>query len=344
MQTERSSQESTADSRGDARVFSGARPTGRQHIGNYLGAIQNYVAMQDEADCFFCIVDYHALTTLEQTEKIARNTHDMVLDWLAAGIDPARSVIFAQSDVPELTELHMLLSMIVPLSWLTRAPTFKEQAEEHPENVNYGLLGYPVLMTADILLYKAGTVPVGEDQVPHLELAREIARRFNHRFGETFPVPQARLTNFPRVMGIDGTRKMSKSLDNHIELADTPEDLRTRVLSMVTDPQRRYRTDPGRPEVCNVYTLHTYYSTPDEQGEVYHRCTNALQGCVECKEWLARNLDAALAPFRARRETFAADPARVEQILGDGAARARAVARETLREVRERVGLRAAPR
>ncbi len=199
-------------------------------------------------------------------------------------------------------------------------------------------------MASDILLYKASTVPVGEDQLPHLELAREIARRFNHRFGETFPVPQARLTEFPRVMGIDGTHKMSKSLDNHIELADTPEDLRTRVLSMVTDPQRRYRTDPGRPEVCNVYTLHTYYSTPDEQADVYHRCTNALQGCVECKEWLSRNLDAALAPFRERREAFATDADRVEQILGDGAARARAVAAETLREVRERAGLRPTPR
>jgi tryptophanyl-tRNA synthetase len=343
MQTDQMAQEMIPTS-APPRVFSGARPTGRQHIGNYLGAIQNYVALQDEAECFFCIVDYHALTTFERTEKIAQNSRDMVLDWLAAGIDPARSVVFAQSDVPEITELHMLLSMIVPLSWLMRAPAFKEQSEEHPDNVNYGLLGYPVLMTGDILLYKASTVPVGEDQLPHLELAREIARRFNNRFGETFPVPQARLTNFPRVMGIDGTRKMSKSLDNHIELADTPEDLRTRVLSMVTDPQRRYRTDPGRPEVCNVYTLHTYYSPPDEQAEVYHRCTNALQGCVECKEWLSRNLDRALAPFRERRAAFAADPEHVEQILGDGAARARAVATETLREVRERVGLRPTPR
>lgn len=344
MQTDRVTQETTINPSARPRVFSGARPTGRQHIGNYLGAIQNYVVLQDDAECFFCIVDYHALTTLERTEKIAPNTRDMVLDWLAAGIDPSRSVIFAQSDVPEITELHMFLSMIVPLSWLTRAPTFKEQSEEHPDNINYGLLGYPVLMAGDILLYKASTVPVGEDQLPHLELAREIARRFNNRFGETFPVPQARLTDFPRVMGIDGTHKMSKSLDNHIELADTPEDLRTRVLSMVTDPQRRYRTDPGRPEVCNVYTLHTYYSTPDEQAEVYHRCTNALQGCVECKEWLSRNLDAALTPFRERRADFAADPERVEQILGDGASRARTVARETLREVRERVGLRATPR
>lgn len=344
MQTNQATQATTPGPDANARVFSGARPTGRQHIGNYLGAIQNYVAMQETAECFFCIVDYHALTTLEQTEKIARNTRDMVLDWLASGIDPSRSIVFAQSDVPELTELHMLLSMIVPLSWLTRVSTFKEQAEEHPDNVNYGLLGYPVLMTSDILLYKASTVPVGEDQLPHLELAREIARRFNNRFGETFPVPQARLTEFPRVMGIDGTHKMSKSLDNHIELADTTEDLRTRVMSMVTDPQRRYRTDPGRPEVCNVYTLHTYYSTPEEQAQVYHRCTNALQGCVDCKEWLARNLDAALLPFRERREAFAAHPERVEEILGDGAARARSVARETLREVRERVGLRATPR
>lgn len=344
MESERTSAMAMVRGGAPGRVFSGARPTGRQHIGNYLGAIQNYVALQAEGECFYCIVDYHALTTLEQTERIARNTHDMVLDWLAAGIDPSRSVIFAQSDVPHITELHMLLSMIVPLSWLTRAPAFREQSEEHPDNINYGLLGYPVLMASDILLYRATTVPVGEDQLPHLELAREVARRFNHRFGETFPVPEARLTAFPRVMGIDGTHKMSKSLDNHIELADTPEDLRTRVLSMVTDPQRRYRTDPGRPEVCNVYTLHTYYSTADEQAQVYHRCTNALQGCVDCKEWLSGNLDAALAPFRARRQELAADEGRVEQILGDGAARARSVAMETLREVRERIGLRPSPR
>lgn len=344
MQSERPVTGETNTEPGRTRVFSGARPTGRQHIGNYLGAIQNYVALQDVAESFYCIVDYHALTTLEQTERIARNTRDMVLDWLAAGIDPSRTVIFAQSDVPETTELHTLLSMITPLSWLTRAPTFREQSEEHPDNVNYGLLGYPVLMAADILLCKATTVPVGEDQLPHLELAREIARRFNHRFGETFPVPEARLTEFPRVMGIDGTHKMSKSLDNHIELSDTPEDLRTRVLSMVTDPQRRYRTDPGRPEVCNVYTLHTSYSSAEEQAQVYHRCTNALQGCVECKEWLARNLDHALAPFRARRAELAADAQRVDDILGDGAARARKVARETVREVRARVGLRPTPR
>lgn len=344
MAIDQSPSDAAVDDRARNRVFSGARPTGRQHIGNYLGAIQNYVALQEEADCYYCIVDYHALTTLERTEKIAPNTHDMVLDWLAAGIDPSRTVIFAQSDVPEITELHMLLSMIVPLTWLMRAPNFREQSEEHPENVNYGLLGYPVLMAGDILLYKATTVPVGEDQLPHLELAREIARRFNNRFGETFPVPQALLTEFPRVMGIDGINKMSKSLDNHIELADTPEDLRTRVLSMVTDPQRRYRTDPGRPEVCNVYTLHTFYSSADEQAQVYHRCTNALQGCVDCKEWLAHNLDSALRPFRERRTAFAASPERVNEILGDGAARARVVARETLREVRERVGLRATPR
>ncbi len=328
------------EQRTQPRVFSGARPTGRQHIGNYLGAIQNYVALQESAECYYCIVDYHALTTLEQTEAIARNTRDMVLDWLAAGIDPSRSVIFAQSDVPEITELHMLLSMIVPLAWLMRAPAYREEAEEHPEHANYGLLGYPVLMASDILLYKATTVPVGEDQLPHLELTREIARRFNNRFGATFPVPEARLTTTPRVMGIDGVRKMSKSLDNHIELADTPEDLRMRVLSMVTDPQRRYRTDPGRPEVCNVYSLHTHYSTEEEQAAVYTRCTNALQGCVECKEWLAANLNTALAPFRERRADYAAHSARVDEILGDGAARARRIAGETVREVRARMGLR----
>jgi len=241
---------------GDAsrrRVFSGARPTGKQHLGNYLGAIRNYVALQDEYDCIYCIVDLHALTTIERPTDMWPDVRDMALDWLAAGMDPARTILFVQSHVPQVTELHTLLSMVTPLGWLSRLPTFKEKVQQQPDNVNYGLLGYPVLMAADIVLYKADTVPVGEDQLPHLEFTREIVRRFNDRFGPVLVEPQAKLTDVPRVMGTDGANKMSKSLNNQIELAATPEETLKRVMSMVTDPARAYRTDPGHPEVCNVF-------------------------------------------------------------------------------------------
>jgi tryptophanyl-tRNA synthetase len=244
------------------RVFSGARPTGKQHIGNYLGAIQNYVKLQDDYDCIYCVVDIHALTTLEDTHLLRENTHEMVLDWLAAGLDPEKSILFVQSHVPQVTELHTLLSMVTPLSWLTRVATFKDKVRAQPHNVNYGLVGYPVLMTADIVLYKADTVPVGEDQLAHLELAREIVRRFTHLFGEVFPEPKAKLTTFPMVVGLDGERKMSKSFDNDIVLAATAEETAKRVATAFTDPARKYRTDPGNPEVCNIFTLHGFFN-PD---------------------------------------------------------------------------------
>ena len=320
------------------KVFSGARPTGRQHIGNYLGAIRNYVALQDDYDCVYCVVDLHALTTLTDTEVLKTNTREMVLDWLAAGMDPEKSIIFVQSHVPQVTELHTILSMVTPMGWLTRLPTFKEKVRLQPDNVNYGLLGYPVLMAADITLYKADTVPVGEDQAPHLEFTREIVRRFNHHFGPTLVEPQIKLTSFPRVMGVDGVNKMSKSLDNHIELASSPEEIEQRVMTMVTDPQRRYRTDPGRPEVCNVFSFHGFFS-PEEIEEIEGQCRNAEIGCVECKRALARNLAASLAPLRERRAKLAADPKLVWDILEDGASRARGVADETMAEVRARVGL-----
>ncbi|NIN66557.1 MAG: tryptophan--tRNA ligase [Anaerolineae bacterium] len=320
------------------KVFSGARPTGRQHIGNYLGAIRNYVALQDDYDCVYCVVDLHALTTLTDTQVLKTNTREMVLDWLAAGMDPEKSIIFVQSHVPQVTELHTILSMVTPMGWLTRLPTFKEKVRLQPDNVNYGLLGYPVLMAADITLYKADTVPVGEDQAPHLEFTREIVRRFNHHFGPTLVEPQIKLTPFPRVMGVDGVNKMSKSLDNHIELASSPEEIERRVMTMVTDPQRRYRTDPGRPEVCNVFSFHGFFS-PQQIEEIEGQCRNAEIGCVECKRVLARNLAASLAPFREQRAKLAADPKLVWDILEDGASRARAVADETMAEVRARVGL-----
>jgi len=320
-------------------VFSGARPTGRQHLGNYLGAIRNYVALQDDYDCVYCVVDLHALTTLQDTDKLREWTYEMVLDWLAAGMDPGRgTIIFVQSHVPQVTELHLLFSMVTPLGWLTRLPTFKEKVRQQPDNVNYGLVGYPVLMAADITLYKADTVPVGVDQSPHLEFTREIVRRFNHHFGDVLVEPQAKFTDFPKVLGIDGQQKMSKSLNNHLEIAASPEELQQRVMQMVTDPARRYRTDPGHPEVCNVFTLHGFFS-PGQVAHIEQDCRSARIGCVECKRLFARNLIDYFAPFRERRAALAAEPDRVWDILADGARRASAIAAETIAQVKAAVGL-----
>ncbi len=320
------------------RVFSGARPTGKLHLGNYLGAIQNYVKLQEDYDCIYCIVDIHALTTLEDTHMLKANTYDMMLDWLAAGLDPQKSILFVQSHVPEVTELHTLLSMVTPLGWLLRVTTFKEKVKMQPHNVNYGLVGYPVLMTADIVLYKADTVPVGEDQLPHLELAREIVRRFNYIFGETFIEPQAKLTNFPLVIGLDGEKKMSKSYDNHIELAATPEETTAKIMTAFTDPARKYRSDPGHPEICNIYRLHNFYTALRLQ-EIGEKCRTAQIGCVECKRLLADNINNALAPFRESRARLAQKQSYVEEVIADGARRARAIARETIKEVKDKMGL-----
>ena len=322
------------------RVFSGARPTGRQHLGNYLGAIRNYVALQDDYDCVYCIVDLHALTTLEDTSKLREWTYEMALDWLAAGIDPEGrdTILFVQSHVPQVTELHTLLSMVTPLGRLTRLPTFKEKVRLQPENVNYGLVGYPVLMAADITLYRADAVPVGVDQAPHLEFTRDIVRRFNHRFGDVLVEPEAKYTDIPKVLGLDGENKMSKSLDNHIEIAATPEEIEQRVMTMVTDPQRRRLSDPGRPEVCNVFTLHGVFS-PDDVAQIEADCRSADIGCVQCKKLFAKNLAEYFAPFRERRAALAADPDRVWQILTDGARRASDVASEVMAGVREAIQL-----
>lgn len=321
------------------RVFSGARPTGRQHLGNYLGAIRNYVALQDDYDCIYCVVDLHALTTLEDTNKLRNWTYEMTLDWLAAGMDPERgTIMFVQSHVPQVTELHLMLSMATPLGWLTRLPTFKEKVRQHPENVNYGLVGYPVLMAADITLYKADTVPVGVDQAPHLEFTREIVRRFNHHFGDILIEPQGKFTDFPKVLGLDGEQKMSKSLDNHIEIAASPEEIEKKVMHMVTDPARRFRKDPGHPEVCNVFTLHGFFSA-DVVAQIETDCRSAAIGCVECKRLFAKNLANYFAPFRERRAALAADPDRVWDILSDGARRASAIAAETIAEAKASVGL-----
>jgi tryptophanyl-tRNA synthetase len=322
------------------RVFSGARPTGRQHLGNYLGAIKNYVALQNDYDCVYCIVDLHALTTVGDTENLRQNTYEMALDWLAAGIRPAETIMFIQSHVPQVTELHLLLSMVTPLGKLTDLPTFKEKVRQQPDNVNYGLVGYPVLMTADIVLYKSDVVPVGVDQAPHIEFAREIVRSFNYRYNtKTLIEPQMKNTEVPKVLGIDGKEKMGKSLNNHIELAATPEETQQRVMQMVTDPARLRRNDPGNPDICNVFSMHKIFSSAEEIEMINRDCRTAALGCVDCKKRLAANLNKNLEPFRAKRAEFASKPDVVWDILHDGARRARAIAEKTMDEVREAVQL-----
>lgn len=322
------------------RVFSGARPTGRQHLGNYLGAIQNYVALQDDYDCVYCIVDVHALTTVETTQDLRQNTTEMVLDWLAAGIRPDETIVFVQSHVPQVMELHTYLSMVTPLGKLTDLPTFKDKVRQQPENVNYGLLGYPVLMTADIVLYKSDIVPVGIDQAPHLEFAREIVRSFNYRHNTKVLIePQVKHTEVKKVLGIDGKEKMSKSLNNHIELASTPEETTARVREMVTDPARMKRTDPGNPDVCNVYTMHKIFSPQADVDMVNVECRRAGIGCVDCKKLLAKNMNNHLEPFRAKRAEFASKPGYVQDVLHDGARRACVIAEKTMEEVREAMAL-----
>ncbi len=322
------------------RVFSGARPTGRQHLGNYLGAIRNYVALQEDYECVYCVVDLHALTTLETTRELCANTYEMALDWLAAGIDPRKSIVFVQSHVPQVTELHTILSMVTPLGKLTDLPTFKDKVRQQPNNVNYGLVGYPVLMTADIVLYKADTVPVGVDQQPHIEFARETVRSFNFRYNTNVLIePGMKATEFPKVIGIDGQQKMSKSLNNHIELAATPEETTQLVMKMVTDPQRLRRSDPGNPDVCNVYALHRFFSKPEEVEHVNVNCRTAGIGCVDCKRLLAKNLNAHVEPFRERRAELNQRPDQIWDVLHDGARRARAIAEQTMVEVRDAIGL-----
>jgi tryptophanyl-tRNA synthetase len=320
------------------RVFSGFRPTGRQHIGNYLGTIQNCVSLQDEHECIYSVVDIHALTTLESTDSLKQDIYDMVLDWLAAGIDPERSIIFVQSHVPEVEELHTLFGMITPLSWLLRVPTFKEKVRTQPDNVNYGLVGYPVLMTADIALYKGEIVPVGEDQLPHLELAREIVRRFNSLYGFVFPEPQAKLTSSPSVLGLDGVQKMSKSYNNHVDIGASPREILERVMAGVTDPARRYRSDPGHPDICNVFRLHQFFS-PARVDEIALECRRAGIGCVDCKKLLAQDIASALEPFREKRAILASKRNYVAEVLAEGDNRAEAIARETMREVKEKMKL-----
>ena len=322
------------------RILSGMRPTGRLHLGNYLGALQNWVKLQETSENFHMVADWHALTTdYEHVDQIAPNTFEMVTDWLAAGIDPEKSPVFVQSHVKEHAELHLLFSMLVTTSRLERNPTVKEQVRDLnlEETVSYGHLGYPVLQAADILLYKANLVPVGEDQVPHVELTREIARKFNNLYGEVFPVPEAKLTSFPRVPGLDG-RRMSKSLGNTIYLSDSPEEIAVKMQTAYTDPKKIRLTDPGNPDGCVVFAYHRAFNSAGAP-KIDLECRAGQLGCVADKRDLAALLAKELEPFRERRRELEARPERVREALRMGEERARAVAEETMRAVREAMKL-----
>jgi tryptophanyl-tRNA synthetase len=316
------------------RVLSGMRPTGRLHLGNYLGALDNWVRLQESHDCFFFVANWHALTTgADDVRDIPANTVEMIADWLGAGLDPTRCTIFVQSWVPEHAELHLLFSMITPLGWLERVPTYKEMVDQLGiESPSYGLLGYPLLQAADILMYKPRWVPVGIDQVPHVELTREVARRFNHSFGEVFPEPQAKLTEIPKVPGTDG-RKMSKSYGNAIYLSDPAEVITEKIRPMMTDPARKRRSDPGNPDVCPVFDLHRIFTPPADREWAATGCRTTGIGCLDCKAKLLEHLQPALAPIRERRQAFAEKPDRIVDILREGSARARQVARTTMEDV-----------
>jgi tryptophanyl-tRNA synthetase len=326
------------------RVLSGMRSTGKLHLGNYVGALDNWVRMQDEYECFFCVVDWHALTTdYADTSQVKQNSVEVVLDWLAAGLDPERSVIFIQSHVPAHAELHLLLSMITPLGWLERVPTYKEQRENIKDKDlgTYGFLGYPVLQAADILMYKADVVPVGEDQVAHIELTREIARRFNGFYGkrgDVFPEPQSLLTRAPKLPGTDG-RKMSKSYGNAILLTDPEPVVRQKLKTMVTDPARVRRSDPGNPDVCPVGDLHKIFSDRATMDKVNVGCRSAGIGCIECKRWAADALVQLLSPMQERRKKFEENPRLAWDILEAGSERARKVAAVTMDGVRDSMGM-----
>jgi len=319
------------------RVVSGMRPTGKLHIGHYHGVLENWVKMQESFDCFFFVADWHSLTTeYADTSGIAQSIREMVLDWVAFGLDPEKCVIFRQSLVPHHSELNLILSMVTPVSWLERCPTYKEMQDnlETKDLSTFGFLGYPVLMAADIILYKATRVPVGQDQLPHLEITREITRRFNHLYGEVFPEPEALLTETPKLPGLDG-RKMSKSYNNSIYLSDTAEETSKKIMGMMTDPARVRRNDPGDPDICVAFNLHRIYVPKDKQEEIIPACRNATIGCVECKKILVGCMNERLAPFRARRDELAANPGFVDTLLEEGSRRASLVSDSVMSEVRK---------
>ena len=320
------------------RIFSGIQPSGLVHLGNDLGAIRNYVALAEQYEAIYCIVDYHALTSTHDADVLRQRTREMAAGLLALGLDPARCTLFVQSHRPEHTELMWLLATVTPVSWLERTPTYKEKIQQQPDDVNHGLLTYPVLQAADIVIYKGSLVPVGRDQAAHLELSREIVRAFNRRYGETFPEPQAVFTEAPTVLGTDGVRKMSKSVGNTIDILGEPDLIRRQVMSMVTDTQRIKRTDPGRPEVCNVCQLQRFFG--DDYEDLWDGERTARTGCVDMKKLLGERIARHSAPARERYLELLGSPDRLDELLRAGADRLAPRAAETMAEVRERMGLR----
>lgn len=322
-------------------ILSGMRPTGKLHLGNLFGALENWVKMQDVYECFYCVVDWHALTTdYENPHKLGENVREMVIDWLSCGIDPQKAVVFKQSDVKEHAELHLLLSMLTPLSWLERVPTYKEQLHQiKGKNLfTYGFLGYPLLQAADILVYKANAVPVGEDQAPHIELTREIARRFNHLYQKKiFPEPETLLNIYKVVPGLDN-RKMSKSYNNIIEISTPLEEIPARVRMMITDPGRIKINDPGNPEICSVFAYHRIFNQ-ENRAEVEESCKKGLIGCVQCKKYVSTYMQNFLEPVYQKRRELEKKPQQIMEVLAEGGKKARTVAQETMEEVRQVMGL-----
>ncbi len=323
-----------------SRLFSGIQPSGELTIGNYLGAIRNWVSLLDQYSSIFCIVDLHAQTIQYEPQEMQDRILAAMAANMAAGLDPDRCIIFVQSHVVEHTELTWYLNTVTPMGDLGRMTQFKEKSQQHKENINVGLFSYPVLQSADILLYKADKVPVGEDQVQHIELSREVARRFNSRYGDVFPEPEALLSPTPRLMGLDGKNKMSKSMNNYIGLVEEPESIRKKLAGAMTDENRKRRTDPGNPDICNIFTLHKSFSSDEEVGMVDTECRRAGIGCVDCKKMLADNMLVELDPIRERYHDLQKDPDRLRHILQKGADQARPIAEETIREVRKAMGLR----
>ena len=321
------------------RILSGMRPTGPLHLGNLLGALDNWVNMQDDYDCFYFIADWHALTSdYENTDNISTYIREMMIDWLSAGLTPDKSTLFVQSLVKEHAELYLLLSMITPVPWLERNPTYKDQIVQlsNKDLSTFGFLGYPVLQAADIIMYRPAGVPVGVDQVPHVEITREIARRFNYLYGNIFPEPDAMLTETPKILGYD-RRKMSKSYNNAIYLSDSPDEISAKVAQMITDPQRARRSDPGDPDVCNVFSFHKIYTDTATVAEIDGQCRSAAIGCVECKKIMAANLIQALEPVREKRQYYESRPEEVEEIIREGSGKARQVAQHTMELVRKAI-------
>lgn len=321
------------------RILSGMRPTGKLHIGHYVGALENWIKLQDEYQNFHLVADYHVLTTNLDSSNIYQDSIEMLIDWLAAGLNPEKSPMFRQSQIKQHTELNLIFSMLITVNRLERNPTLKDQVRDlNIENIIYGHLGYPVLQSADILLYKGDVVPVGEDQVPHIEISREIARRFNNQYGLTFPEPEPMLTKFSRLQGLDGDAKMSKSLGNTILLSDSPDDVKTKLKKAVTDPQKLRKGDPGRPEVCLVFNYHKKFN-PSEVSEIDENCRKGLLGCVDCKMKCSATISEFLSPIIEKRKYYEEHIDEVKDILSDGEKKARIVAESTMNEVHQKMKL-----